>query len=422
MKPWAYSLLVCASVGAFAGQGETNGVGGTAPKAVLSIPLIADNQQFLALAGTTDNKGLFKNTYQNWFRVKVAATDLVFPFVQTYSSWNDSEAQKEFDNPATYRAAVSINRGPWTQLTWGGAKQKTAAMRDVITNDPLKIEVKPGDTIYLRTEITVPPGGKWGLGPQARGDASDPDPNWIGGGVNTAQDVLFSDKADFRPQAGLFTHTSQGVFGKPVGKIDFHPVVILGDSISPYVMTAVASIGDAAPIMYFGQPAETAGRFWQAGEGRQKLLGGYESMLYQYGVNDLRTRRSFEALSSDALNTWKAFKAAGGKHLMVFTSTPLSTSSDRWQTLEGQKPDFQPEVRTRWNGFLCALDERQTGLKVTVIDTAALLESTPSSGLWKTTPEGKPATDDGCHPNAAGYAWIEKELGGKIRAAILSQP
>jgi hypothetical protein len=422
MKRWACSLLACAAAGVLAGQVDTNGVAGVAPPAALSIPLIADNQQFLALAGTTDNKGLFKNTYQNLFRVKVAATDLVFPFVQTYSSWNDSEAQKEFDNPATYRAAVSINHGPWRQLTWAGAERRTVAMREVITNDPLKVEVKPGDTLHVRTEITVPPGGKWGLGPQAQGDAFDPDPNWTGGGVNTAEDVLLSDKADFRPQAGLFTHTSQGVFGKPVGRSAFHPVIILGDSISPYVATAVSKIGDAVPIMYFGQPAESAGRFWRAGEGRQKLLGGYESMLYQYGVNDLRSRRAFEDLKSDAVNTWKAFRAAGGRHLMVFTSTPLSTSSNQWQTLEGQRPEFEPDVRARWNEFLRALNEGQTGLNVTIIDTAALLESTPSSSMWRLTPEGKPATDDGCHPNAAGYAWIEKELGESIRLAILSQP
>ena len=59
----------------------------------LDRPLIADNQQFLALAGTTDNKGLCRNTYQNWFKVKVAATGLLFPLSQTYSSWNDSEKQ-----------------------------------------------------------------------------------------------------------------------------------------------------------------------------------------------------------------------------------------------------------------------------------------------------------------------------------------
>jgi lysophospholipase L1-like esterase len=234
--------------------------------------------------------------------------------------------------------------------------------------------------------------------------------------------VLLSDKADFRPQSGLYTHTSQGVFGRPVGKPDFHPVIILGDSISPYVNTAASKIGDAAPIMNFGQAGESAERFWRAGEGRQKLFGGLEAMLYQYGVNDMRGKRPFEDLKSDAMNTWKAFQAAGGKHLIVFTSTPLSTSTDKWQTVENQKADFAPDVRARWNDFLRALDEKQTGLKVTVIDTAALLESAPSSSLWKTTPEGKPATDDGCHPNGAGYEWIKKELGEKIRAAIVSRP
>jgi len=236
---------------------------------IIDRPLIADNQQFLALNGTTDNKGLFKNTYQNWFRVKVPAKDLVFPFAQAYSSWNDSEAQKEFDNSATYRAAVSLNRGPWTQLTWKGQKQKTCAMREVILNDPLPISVKTGDTLIVRTEITVPPGGKWGTGIQAR--AGDADPNWTEGGTNSADDVLLSDKADFRPQGGLFTHSCHGIFGTPVGNPKFTTITLLGDSISPYVGTAVTALGDAAPLMNFGQPAETLGRFWSAGQARQKI-------------------------------------------------------------------------------------------------------------------------------------------------------
>lgn len=150
----------------------------------LDRPLIADNQQFLALMGTTDNKGLCRNTYQNWFKVKVAATGLLFPLAQTYSSWNDSEKQTEFANPATYRAAVSLNKGRWTQLAWGGAKSKECALGEIILNDPVEISVKPGDTIYMRTEIQVPRGGKWGLGIQAR--SADEDPNWTEGGVNSA--------------------------------------------------------------------------------------------------------------------------------------------------------------------------------------------------------------------------------------------
>ena len=383
--------------------------------------LIADNQQFLALNGTTDNKGLFKNTYQNVFRPKVAATNLVFPLAQAYSSWNDSENQKEFDNPATYRAAVSVNKGAWAQLTWNGEQQKICQMREVIFNDPLKVEVKPGDLIYLRTEISVPAGGKWSLGPQARGESFDADPNWTGGGTNSADDVLLSAKGDFSPLYGLFLHTSQGVFGEPTTKAEVHPAVILGDSISPYVLSAAEKIGNAAPLMYFGQPGETGAHFWNAGSARQKLLGGMEVMMYQYGVNDLRGKQPFADMKSDAMNTWKAFKDAGGTRLVVFTSTPLSRSTDKWQTVENQTPDYEPAVRAQWNDFLRGLDERQAGLEVTLIDTTALLETAPNSSLWRLTPEGAPTTDDGVHPNGAGYVWIEKELGEKIRNAVLNQ-
>jgi len=419
------ALCVFATVGCAASKPKSARVAPLKPSPVVKVPsrvLIADNQQFLALMGTTDNKGKFKNTYQNWFRVKAAATDLVFPLVQSYSSWNEGEDQKEFSNSATFRAAVSLNKGAWTPLTWNGASSKECALRDVIWNDPLKLAVKPGDILYFRTEITVPAGGKWGLGPQARGDSADPDPNWVGGGTNSADDVLLSDKADFRPQSGLFTNTAQGVFGHVVGQSTAHPTVILGDSISPYVLTAADKVGNDAPLLYFGQPAETAARFWHAGYARQKLLGGEDTMLYQYAVNDLRSRGSFADLQSDALNTWKAFKNAGGKHLIVFTATPLSRSTDGWKTVANQTPDFEPDVRTQWNDFLRALSTKQTGLQVTVVDTAKLLETAPNSSIWNLTPEGAPATDDGCHPNGAGYAWIERGLGEEIRAAIRNTP
>ena len=37
-------------------------------------------------------------------------------------------------------------------------------------------------------------------------------------------------------------------------------------------------------------------------------------------------------------------------------------------------------------------------------------------------PDGSPSTDDGVHPNGAGHAYIEKQLGPKIQAAVLQAP
>lgn len=381
-----------------------------------ALPLIADNQQFLALNGTTNNGGKNRNTYQNMFRIKVAATGLVFPLTQSYSSWNESEAQKEFSNATTYRAAVSCNRGPWMPLRWKGLPRVECAFQEVVRNDPLMLAVKPGDTLYLRTEITVPAGGRWGLGAQARG--SGPEPNWTEGATNSDADVLLSNEADFRPQAGLYTHTAQGVFGTPIGGQPFHSALILGDSISPYVLTAALATGDSVPVAYFGQPAESAARFWNAGAGRHKLLGGCEVLLYQYGVNDLRGHTTFEALRDAARQTWQAFKAAGGKRLVIFTATPLARSTDHFATLAGQTPDFVPEVRAQWNDYLRELRQTDIGLEITVIDTAALFEAKPNDSLWRPLDSGGATTDDGCHPNAAGYARIEKMLGPAIRAAI----
>ena len=415
MLKWALFPFLPLMAGGLLAQ--TAGVG-TAPKAVISQPLIADNPRFLALYGTTNDDGKFKETYQNVFHVKVPATNLLFPFAQSYSDWNLSENEKDFSNPATYRAAISVNRGPWTQLTWGGAKSKLCPFHEVIVNDPVPVTVKAGDAIYVRTEITVPPGGKWGLGPQATG--GDPKAQWSEGGTKSADDVLLSDQANFFPDVGKFTHTAQGVFGTPVGAPDFAPAIILGDSVSPYVLGAAAKIGNQAPLAYFGQPNESADRFWNAGYARQRLLGGYEVMLYQYGVNDLRTGVPFATMKTDAQNIWAAFRAAGGKHLIVFTLTPLSSSTDHWVTEKGQTPGFEPAARTQYNDFVRGLTDRDVGMKLTVIDTAALFESTRNNSLWKPTADGKAMTDDGCHPNDQGYRCIELGIGDKTRAAIVA--
>ena len=107
------------------------------------------------------------------------------------------------------RSAISINKGPWIHLTWKGAKSKECAFGQIILNDPVEASVKSGDVIYVRTEIQVPPNGKWGLGIQAR--SGDDNPNWTEGATNSGEDVLLSDKADFRPQLGLYTHSAHGV-------------------------------------------------------------------------------------------------------------------------------------------------------------------------------------------------------------------
>lgn len=60
-------------------------------------------------------------------------------------------------------------------------------------------------------------------------------------------------------------------------------------------------------------------------------------------------------------------------------------------------------------------------MKLTIIDTAALTESLLKSGVWKLLPDGSTATDDGVHPNAVTHAFIEKNLGPKIQAAVLQE-
>jgi hypothetical protein len=77
-----------------------------------------------------------------------------------------------------------------------------------------------------------------------------------------------------------------------------------------------------------------------------------DTLLFQDGVNDLRNRRTFEQLRSDATSIWEAFRLQGGIHLIVFTLTPLSRSTDKFATESGQTPDFIPEERRKWNEYL----------------------------------------------------------------------
>jgi len=404
---WLMSLLVCCASALWAAT--------PAVQPRIDRPLIADNQQFGYAIGTSDNKGLGKNTYQFSYLVKVAATGLVFPHSQTYSSWNASENQQEVTNAATYRAAISINKGPWVLLTWDGVTSKTCACHALILNDPVMRAVKPGDRVYLRTEITVPAGGKWGMNLQARdGD----DKNWTQGATNTADDVLTSNNADFSPQIGLFIHSALGLFGTPTEKTVIHPTVVVGDSIAGYVLDAAATVGNSAPIANLAMAGESTRRFWTAGSIRQALFAGCDTMVFQDGVNDLREGATFAQLQSAANKVWEAFRVAGGKHLIVCTATPLSCSTDKWATEAGQTADFDPAQRQRWNDYLRLLSEKDLHLTVTVIDAAAVFESTPNNSLWKPLPKGA-SSDDGVHPNATGGAALAEGVGPAIKKAIL---
>lgn len=386
----------------------------TPVKPGIDRPIIADNQQFNGY-GITDNKGLCKNTYQFSYKVKVAATGLILPHSQTYPSYKDSEKQEEFTNPATYRAAISINKGPWIQLTWGEAKVKECAFREMIINDPVMTQVKPGDAVYLRSEITVPKGGKWGMTMQARNDVEN---NWIQGATNTAEDVLLSDKADFSPQKGLFIHSALGLFGKPVDATIFHSTVLIGDSIAGYIYNQAASIGNQVPIANLAMAGESAQRFNSAGSIRQALFAGCDTMLFQDGVNDMREGKTFEELKSAASSIWEKFRVSGGKHLIVFTITPLSKSTDKWATDAGQTPDFSPAERQKWNDYLRNLSEKDVNMAVTVIDSAAVFESTPNNSLWKPLPKGA-SSNDGVHPNGVGVSYLVEHVGPMIKKAIV---
>lgn len=388
------------------------------PAAPIDRPAIADNQQFGYACGATDNKGLCKNTYQFSYHVKVAATGLIFPLSQTYSSWSASENQTEFTNPATYRAAISINKGVWTQLTWGGAKTKECAFHEMIVNDPVMSAVKPGDTVYVRTEITVPPGGKWGYNLQAREGG---DKNWSQGGTNTTDDVLLSDTADFSPQMGIYIHSALGMFGTPATTTGLHPSALVGDSIAGYVFDPALAVGNSAPIINLAMSGESAGRFLAAGKIRQTLFGGCDTLLFQDGVNDMREGKTFAQLKDSATTIWDAFRRAGGKHLIVFTITPLSTSTDKWATETGQTAAFAPDQRKLWNDYVRHLTAKDVKMSVTVIDTAAIFESAPNNSLWKPAPKGA-STDDGIHPNAVGGAYLAEHVNQQIKDAIAAGP
>ena len=111
----------------------------------------------------------------------------------------------------------------------------------------------------------------------------------------------------------------------------------------------VGAIGNRVPVFNVCQAAESTERVWTAGQVRRRFFAGCGTLLFQDGVNDLRNRRTFEQLRSDATSIWEAFRLQGGMRLIVFTLTPLSRSTDKFATESGQTPDFIPEERRKWN-------------------------------------------------------------------------
>jgi hypothetical protein len=129
------------------------------------------------------------------------------------------------------------------------------------------------------------------------------------------------------------------------------------------------------------------------------LIGN--ALLHETKVNSIRSggdNDSFSTVTNLLIEEHNYWNACGLK-VIETTCTPVSTSSDNFETLANQTTDANNAVRVQVNDWI-----RTNGWPF--IDLASMVESSLDSGKWVVSGAANFMTTDGLHPNASGNNYI----------------
>lgn len=300
-----------------------------------------------------------------------------------------------------YRYPFKIGGTP-TPLTFNAASSLSipfATNGDTDSIDASLLVV--GEDYVVRTEMLIPSGGKMPANCQASIVSNGAD-GWVvyddAAAINVATDsTAYSDD-------GQFHFGPSAVLGLPVTNPNESSVVIRGDSISPYIVTAANAAGVA--YCYLGRPNEAIYDTLRTGGDatRTPLTRLAKTLFDQYGVNDLRASRTFLQIKADKITAWTNWAAASGSaivRIIAASVTPL--------------PAFSTAERNLLNTWLAGLSSNQVSqligkqVEYIFIDITAAVETGYGTNVWITSPAA--LSDDLVHPNTAGYAAIQTRFG-----------
>lgn len=299
------------------------------------------------------------------------------------------------------RASVSTDLSNWTRVQFAGADTGTVGDGALLESDETAVDIADGETFYVRIWKQCAAGITYAE------NAGDPALNHL-----------------FRIGTSVTDNTGSGTFSGNANSFSGGPVAILTRSRRP----AFLLLGDSIAYGFDDQDGGDRGRFApsvaphagyimaarssDAAEGfllssalRVSLSNYCSHVLLGFGRNDLDNLRTAAEIGSDLESIAALFP---DKPVWADTVPPRTSSTDGWATTGNQTKASTEAERLALNA---AIAGGLTGV-AKAVDTAAAVTD---NGFW-----GAGFTDDGEHPNGAGYAEIENTSGLAEEIAALA--
>lgn len=356
-----------------------------------------------------------------YFTVGAAATGITAEWEHWYNAGSiDTDPAGPISFNASLKVVSSSNPntviGTLYRITFGGRTTATLDPGGKITGDVVGVSVAPGDVVSVRTYL-------------ASGTAYPP--REIVGALGTGWGGFTATTDLTAPGSAAVTAATAWAFG-PSSLLGYQSgntpaVLIVGDSICAgaydgfygiaggripnfeylsgggFTMRALSGSAGVINTARLGDKAET----FVGTDGSFRRLANAPrctSAIIEYGTNDLFTGGSNAAtLETNNLEIATALRALGITILYLTTLSPRTTSTDGWATTTNQTVGAAESQRVAYNTWVragCPVDSTTLapvavgtpnallagsfGHPVTgFFDTAATVESSLNSGLWK---------------------------------------
>jgi lysophospholipase L1-like esterase len=333
-------------------------------------------------------------------RSVVAALAIVLP------NWYVAGQTETNAGSATWTAAIEYPAGTFTRVTFGGAASVTSSSGGNIVSDLMPVTIPKGATFWVRLFQNAP--GKVVYSTFYAGDGTaqftSPATDWtMGGAVTTA---VSRDAPMTAPIAiiGMSSDPAIGIYGDSisVGRGD------TADAGVPLQGHLGRAFGAAYAAGHVGISGDRMSLFLGSKAKRMSLASYFTHFAVNMGINDITSGGSASSIAADTDAIVGLFPGP----VALCTLSPVSTSTDTWNTVASQTTVASNAVRVSENTRRLG---GVSGVKV-VYDVNPSVESvaSPESGLWRASAY----TADGTHPAAKGY----KEEASAINVALLAAP
>jgi lysophospholipase L1-like esterase len=292
----------------------------------------------------------------------------------------------------TWTAAIEYPAGTFTRVTFAGADSVTSAAGGNIVSDQMPVAIPKGDKFWVRLFQNAP--GKVVYSTFYAGDGtaqftSPATDMTMGGTVTTA---VSKDAPMTVPIAiiGMSSDPAIGIYGDSisVGRGDTADVNL------PLQGHLGRAFGGSYAAGHVGISGDRMSTFLAGNSKRMSLAQYFTHFAINMGINDITGGGSTASVASDT-NAVVALFAP--KPVALCTLSPVTTSTDTWNTTGNQTPAATNGNRITENTRRLA---GVPGAKVIYdVNPAVETVASPESGIWK----APSFTADGTHPAATGY-------------------